>query len=789
MKFLVALLRALSALFQKRHARKAYIGGVMALAGVSVYVGATNVPTQSAAAAPSGALSWDPDIVCPLVNPTVVNVPPTGISGVTYGASEDVLFIMPNQPVIPTGTNNALGFTGGRNKQIIGGVIEDTRTTTTQKYGILNRSSRGNVCIEGVKIDQSRARDADAIVVDGLATCGVSRVGWTYPNLYVQNSVLLGSDWSGGSVHPDLIQKQGPMGGVYVERVTGRTEYQGFQISPTSDCAGGSEHYVEAPNDGITLKDVDIDTYGEERGGFLLWLGWMAGWNVNFPGAEDPEPMSLDNVWVEGKAADTLAQDLVLPRSNSVGQGSEDIALDVASNGLTGTWRSAAGITGTINRGDPPYKDMVGEDEVGLGYVTPGYVTDGAGPTTFNAFVASGGGSCTRASTAIAYTDIGTNGVDEVCGSFDQAFDAMNSGDVGQVQAGTYAAQSLTGDKTSLTRLIGAGDGDDVIVSTVVSGAVSGFQDFSWCAICIDSNYVSIENLTTLTDDPGPFGSVGIWGSNDRLVDVDNLGAVSNDPDTGDFYASSIGVNGPNFTYLGGSIGRDTPETTTCDNATIEPIWMQSGSAGSTIDGVTVGEYIPLNRAGGSCGGDNTPHIETVRLDDADNITIKNSYFRALDDGGSHGSGHIFTSSDSDNFTLLNTRLGLRPNGDTTIATTGSTASGWVIAYNTFGDDRGASLPSGTVVVGNYGNSIGCGASNLKNVWDGSGSCGTDTHVGATDLQLNDDLLLESGSAPAVNAAETPGASDYCTDAATVNSVDYEGDARSGVCDAGADEF
>jgi hypothetical protein len=428
----------------------------------------------------------------------------------------------------------------------------------------------------------------------------------------------------------------------------------------------------------------------------------------------------------------------------------------------------------------------------------------GGGSDTFNAFVQSGGGTCVRASTAIVFADIGTNGVDEVCGTFNQAVDAMSSGDTAEIQAGTYAAQAIDGDKTSLTRLIAAGDGDDVIVSTDPGGPASGFQDFSWCAICIDSNYVSVENLTAVTDDPGPFGGVGIWGSNDRLMDVDIRGLQSDDPDSGDFYAGTIGINGPNFTYLRGQVGRTSSpyETTTCDNATVEPIWFMSGSAGGTIDGVTVGGYIPLDRArteggGDPCSGDPPPHVETVRLDDADNITIRNSYFNTT--GGDHGSGHIFTRSDSDNLLVYNTRFAARCCGNPTIAADeGNTASGWVIAYNTFDTSAsdGFNLPAGgdTIIVGNYGgDQLACsgGGRDILNKFSGSGSCGTNTYTGATDLQLDANLLLESGSAPAVDGGETPGASDYCTDAAGVNSLDYEGDTRpaGSVCDAGADEF
>lgn len=398
-----------------------------------------------------------------------------------------------------------------------------------------------------------------------------------------------------------------------------------------------------------------------------------------------------------------------------------------------------------------------------------------------------GSGTCTRSAGGAAYASA------SACSTFDAAVNAASSGDVIRVVAGTYAAQRIDGDKTSLTRIIGEGDGDDVTVSTTVSGAVSGFEGFSWCAVCVDSNFVSLENMTLVTDDPGSFGGYGTWGSDTQLVDVDVVGAVSNDPDPGDFYAPSVGINGPNFTWTRGMIGRPGEvATTTCDNATIEPIWIHGNGDGATIDGVTVRPFIPLVRAGSSCGGDNVPHIETIRLGglgdaDADDVTVINSYLDT-DGVGDHGSGHFFTSTDSDNLRVINTRIEQRTASPWIQLHTDSTADGWLFAYNTVTDDLGNALPPGTTLVGNFGEDMGCGDVNVLNVFTGTGSCGTNVYIGAASLGLDANLKLQAGS-PAIDAAETPGASDHCT-GTDVNSVDFEGTSRpqGADCDAGADE-
>jgi hypothetical protein len=391
-----------------------------------------------------------------------------------------------------------------------------------------------------------------------------------------------------------------------------------------------------------------------------------------------------------------------------------------------------------------------------------------------------GSGTCTRQGTAGAYASAAA------CNSFDAAVNAASSGDVIRVTAGTYAAQRIDGDKTSLTRIIGDGDGDDVTVSTAVSGAVSGFEGFSWCAVCVDSNFVSLENMTLVTDDPGSFGGYGAWGTNDQLVDVDIVGAVSNDPNPGDFYAPSVGINGPDFTWDGGMLGRPGEVAIpTCDHATIEPLWVHGNGDGATFNEVTVRPFVPLSRAGSSCGGDNIPHVETVRLGglgdaDADNVTVSNSHFDT-DGVGDHGSGHFFSSTDSDNLLVVNTRIEGRTASPWIQLHTDFSGDGWVFAHNTVTDTLGNALPTGTTLIGNFGVNMGCGGgSNIGNVFSGAASCGSNTYIGATAFGLDSDLKLQAGS-PAIGAAEL---SDYCP------GTDFEGTARpqGADCDAGADE-
>lgn len=406
----------------------------------------------------------------------------------------------------------------------------------------------------------------------------------------------------------------------------------------------------------------------------------------------------------------------------------------------------------------------------------------GGAPTTANIFVENGAGTCAggRSSTLISYASSASP--DRRCGSFDQANDAMNSGDIAIVKAGTYTAgQLIDGDKTSLTRFYGEGDGDDVQITGVASGPIGG----SWCNLCIDANFVSVENLTTVTDDPGPYGSVGTFANDVRIVDVDMFGAVSNFPNTGDYYAPSMGVEGLRTTVIRGNIGRPTAvQMVTCNHSTIEPIWVQSAGDDFLMDGTQVWRYDAYTHPTqiGPCGVDRTPHVETIRFEDADGATLQNGTFHGPTDAGS---GHIFTSSDPDNTEFINWTFEDRGLGNGVFQSNGGTGAGWTLAHNTFLDSGGWTTAgeSGFSLTGNFGYQPMSSGTHVKNVFAGSGSSGTNTYIGSTAFNLDSNNEPNAGS-PAVNAAESSGGSSWCP------GTDALGRSRpvGAACDAGAYE-
>lgn len=383
-----------------------------------------------------------------------------------------------------------------------------------------------------------------------------------------------------------------------------------------------------------------------------------------------------------------------------------------------------------------------------------------------NVWIDQNGGSCTVSATAIPYEGAGDAGS---CDSFDAAWDAMSEGQLARVVAGTYGPQRITGDKTSETRIAG-----DSKTTTIVTGTVECFEPAEFgsaSALCAMADYLTIEDmrLDTGREESNSSSAARPDGEHVTFVNVDLYGEFPN-----------VYVSGGYFTWRGGSHGEDgvIPPPRRCDRSYGLPVWVAAPNA--TLDGIRFNVKRVARGAGPYCGADDVPHLENIRIEsDGDDLTIENCWFV---EGSDAGSGHVFTSTSPTGFVVRNNFFE-EVNG--TYAMQGGVGAGAVFAYNTF--EQSVALENDTLWIGNLGAYSGCDGTHVRNVWEGSGSCGSDTFVGGASLDVEAGGTL-GASSPAIDAAETPGDSDYCTDG--LGGVDREGDARpaGSACDAGADE-
>lgn len=329
-------------------------------------------------------LPWAPPIQS---SPTVITVPTTGGS-YTFADTEDFILELSASSV----TTGRIVTTGGRHGRLIGGKMDGSTHTdgggTSADVALYIGDMGGQspvvqptMFIEGLHVDYSAKTDKDLIWVAGWNSATLAnRSQWARPRLYLQNTLLQGSAWSGGGFHPDLLQKTGPLQGVKAYQVTGEFQYQGFflapQEGPDASVGGG---WAQGGSPDNEFSRVNFRVRSNTRAAYALWLNWddNASTSQEWPPIPMPYTLLGRDVWVSGKTGDTLGVNLVFPRENTVGVNGDptrDVSLVTAGGDTSGTWVTDALIDGTILHGDPPEGDFcVAGVNCGLGYVSPGY--------------------------------------------------------------------------------------------------------------------------------------------------------------------------------------------------------------------------------------------------------------------------------------------------------------------------------------------------------------------------------------------------------------------------------
>jgi hypothetical protein len=388
-------------------------------------------------------------------------------------------------------------------------------------------------------------------------------------------------------------------------------------------------------------------------------------------------------------------------------------------------------------------------------------------PTIANVWVDLDGGSCTRSATPAEYVDA------DACGSFDAAWDVASAGDTIVVKAGTYGPQSITGGKASETHIIGE------------PGTRTGKLEIP------TATHLTLGTMIADSADTHD-GAIEVGADDVTLRGVSIYGAFTR-----------IYVDGVRFAWHGGSVGEDgtTGGARRCSEGDSEPVWLSGDNA--TIDGV---RFNPQKAAfdDSTCGSDNVFHLENIRIQGAANVTVKSSWFLP---GSDAGSGHIFiTTTAPDDVQPTGFRLEnnvMEPVEGSFVLQQHSnvqSCADYVIAYNTLHQELlfQCGTTAGMQWIGNLGpkGGAGCDGTYVRNVWqhDVDVACGSDTWVDGPRYEVSmlglaaDGQHLAAGS-PAIDAAEMPGDSDYCTGA--LGSLDREGNGRpaGGACDAGAHEL
>jgi hypothetical protein len=355
---------------------------------------------------------------------------------------------------------------------------------------------------------------------------------------------------------------------------------------------------------------------------------------------------------------------------------------------------------------------------------TPGQVavaTADAGTDTANLWVDTGGGTCARQATPIAYDDAAA------CPSMQAALTAAAAGgDTIGVKGGTYGPQSLTEDKTSATTIFVAGG------ESVTTGDLSFLSD-----------------NVTIDRAGGAALTMGAWNSQGNVHGIALKGA-----DVKDVFLEGVIDD---LSMVGGSVGPWV------SGGYASPFYLQYPGpiTNVLVDGVTFHDITTSPPS---------DHTEVVRIDGgASNITIRNSTFAT---GISVDTSTIFWTNASGNGAIVPHDLTFENNffGENGPAynvlqsqnPTVPACTNVAVRYNTFlevADGFQCGSSPGSTWVGNLGAkpSAACHGTYVRNVWQHNvnTACGSDTWVngpayGTGALGLGGDGFHLAAGSPAL---------------------------------------
>jgi hypothetical protein len=300
----------------------------------------------------------------------------------------------------------------------------------------------------------------------------------------------------------------------------------------------------------------------------------------------------------------------------------------------------------------------------------------------------------------------------------------------------------------------------------------NGNSDTCFTGVCFTGNHITADNIDVL----GKWAYVNFKGNNNTWQN------------------SEMGTAGNTSPRLCG----EDPEPVQMSNAV-------NALIKNNVFHAFRGEEVEAN-----CGGNDVYHLETFRIwDTSDGVTFLNNHF---DDGNGDDSFTIFSGRggcpasecpENINVHIIGNYFGEKccsyaapdvgyGDGQSCVG------QGWVFAYNFFHNGDGGlgnycTSESGTIYVGNMGyNAGGCPAVGTvtNNLWIGSshGSCPGNTWLsGGVDQWGSYNLAADgyhlTASSPSINAGETT----YCNLYTAMRDID--GQTRTGVCDAGPDEY
>jgi hypothetical protein len=281
----------------------------------------------------SSKLSWAPPS---LTNPLTLNVPRSG-GWFRLDSTRDY--------IIKMGDVHAVGgvvLEGGHNVVLIGGHITipwaGTSPATNARRALYLKGQGGTVHVEGLLID-NQAGDLGEGIQIAAQNAIVQLENVRVTDIHARDEVGFTDS------HPDIVQPHSGYKELRVDRLTGRSDYQGIFLT-----AEGS--YTLGKTD---LRNVNL--IGLPTAHYLFWQNSAT------------TPVSLANAWIDrSQTAYPLGASVYPDLHQPSGREAK-----LSTDGTKVYWPTS-NITGYITSGRPPERDFVPTGVAGVDYVSPGYV-------------------------------------------------------------------------------------------------------------------------------------------------------------------------------------------------------------------------------------------------------------------------------------------------------------------------------------------------------------------------------------------------------------------------------
>ena len=246
------------------------------------------------------------------------------------------------------GSNQSgLWLNGGHNVVLIGGHISiPCESTSYGRAALKIRGATGTVHVEGLLLDNS-----GGYLTDGVAIAA--------PQATVQlENLRVGPTWDSTTAHPDIVQIQGGVANLRVDRLTGTPTYQGIFLKNEGGVRNG-------PTD---LRHINLKPISGPANGLGIYTPNRVFWQETTDIA-----VAMTDFYVDRSRYPTRAfNDMPNPGTGYVSGGDFTRYATLAPDGLSMSW-AASNIFGLLRDGAPPGGDFVPVGMAGESYVSPGY--------------------------------------------------------------------------------------------------------------------------------------------------------------------------------------------------------------------------------------------------------------------------------------------------------------------------------------------------------------------------------------------------------------------------------